>query len=120
MKILIYGLGQGLDLVEKRIRGEHKIIGYTDSYSDITVFRGNPFYKLEKLQSVFFDFVVIVIKDKKVAWEVRNLLIDKYGLSENQVVPFFVYANYELHNWKLENYNLMEKGGKKKKEEVVK
>lgn len=108
MKILIYGLGQGLDLVEKRIRGEHKIIGYTDSYSDITVFRGNPFYKLEKLQSVFFDFVVIVIKDKKVAWEVRNLLIDKYGLSENQVVPFFVYANYELHNWKLQNYNLME------------
>lgn len=40
MKILLYGIGKDLDDIEKRIRQEHKIIGYTDSFAKIKEYRG--------------------------------------------------------------------------------
>lgn len=38
MKIIIYGLGSGRAIIEKCLKSEHEIIGYTDSFSEINLF----------------------------------------------------------------------------------
>lgn len=106
MKIILYGLGQGLDLVEKKIKKEHEIIGYMDSYSELSVFRGRPFYKVENVCQVSFDYIVITIQERRTAWQVYEMLMQTYELTEGSVLPFYVYANYELHNIKMKEYDL--------------
>ena len=65
MKIILYGLGKGLDFVTQKIKKEYEIIGYTDSYAEITVFRNRPFYKLEDICQVSFDYIVITIQTER-------------------------------------------------------
>lgn len=45
MDILLYGLNEGTELVEKCLRSEHTIVGYSDSFSSISLWKGKPFYK---------------------------------------------------------------------------
>lgn len=106
MKIVLYGLGQGLDFVSKKIKKEHEIIGYMDSYSQIAVFRERPFYKLENISQVSFDYIVITIQNRESAWEVYEMLIHTYKVSEDHIIPFFLCANYELHDIKMRQCDL--------------
>lgn len=106
MKIVLYGLGQGLDLVEQRIKDEHEIIGYMDSYASLTVFRGKPFYKLEDIKNINFDYIVIVIWNRGISWSVYKMLTDNYGLSPEHVIPFYVYAKHDLFDYKMRSHNL--------------
>lgn len=106
MKIVLYGLGQGLDFVLKKIKKEHEIIGYMDSYSEITVFRERPFYKLENISQIFFDYIVITIQNRESAWQVYEMLIHTYKICEDHVIPFFLYANYEMHDIKMRQCDL--------------
>lgn len=101
MKIILYGLGQGLDLVEGRVKEEHEIIGYMDSYSHISVFRGKAFYPLKNIHKLDFDYILITIQERKVALEVYRMLITQYEIPENCIIPFYVYANYERYLLKL-------------------
>lgn len=106
MKIVLYGLGQGLDFVSKKIKKEHEIIGYMDSYSEITVFRERPFYKLENISQISFDYIVITIQNRESAWQVYEMLIHTYKVCENHVIPFFLCANYEVHDIKMRQCDL--------------
>lgn len=74
MNLLVFGLGRGRAMVERFIKEEHNIIGYSDSYAKIEVFNGNPFYKYEELGSIraLYDFIVIAIWNPKTAWEVSS------------------------------------------------
>ena len=65
MKIIIFGIGQGLELVEKKIKVQHHIIGYTDSYSKIKIFQGKPFYQLNEILKLNYDYIIITIKNGK-------------------------------------------------------
>lgn len=96
MKIIIYGLGKGLEYIEQNLKKEHEIIGYSDSYATISIFKGKPFYTPEKLATIDFDFLIIAVRNRKEAWKLFELLTgDKYGLPETKVIPFYVYANGE-------------------------
>ena len=106
MKLILYGLGQGLNLVENKIKKEHQIVGYMDSYSELTFFRDKPFYRLENIHQILFDFIIITIQEKKTAYKVFDMLIKDYNISEKCVVPFYVYANYELFDIKMKNCDL--------------
>lgn len=105
MKIVIFGIGQGLELVEKKIKKEHQIVGYTDSYSKINVFKGKPFYQLKDITKINFDQIIITIREREIALEIYNILIG-YGICSNKILPFYNYANYELYNIKLRKHNL--------------
>ena len=59
MKIIIYGLGSGLEYIERNLREDNEIVGYSDSYADIGVFNGQPFYKPDKLKDVEYDFLIL-------------------------------------------------------------
>lgn len=106
MRIILYGLGQGLDLVEGKIKKEHEIIGYMDSFSKLSVFRERPFYSLENICQISFDYIVITIQERQTAWKVYEMLIHYYKLPTNCVIPFYVYANYELYDIKMRKYDL--------------
>lgn len=101
LKLILYGLGQGLNLVEERIKKEHEIIGYMDSYSQISVFRGKLFYKLKDIRQLHFDYIVITIRDRKMALNIYYLLSKEYKIPESRIIPFYVYANYETYRIKL-------------------
>ncbi len=99
MKILLYGIGKDLDDVEKKIRKEHEIIGYMDSFSHIEKYLGRTFYELRSIDSLNFDYLVITLKDRKIAWEIQEMLSEQYEIPMEKIIPFYVYANREL--WKI-------------------
>lgn len=103
MRILLYGIGKDLAAVEKKIRKEHEIIGYMDSFAHIKRYLGRTFYELGSVNSLDFDYLVITLKDRKVAWEIQKMLTGQYGISLEKIIPFYVYANREL--WRIKMHS---------------
>lgn len=101
LKLILYGIGRGLDLVEKRIKKEHEVVGYMDSDSRISIFRGKPFYRVVDLPTLCFDYIVITVQGRKTALEIYHMIIAKYGIPEECIIPFYVYANCERYRVKL-------------------
>lgn len=100
MRVIIYGLGKGLEYIEQNLKKEHEIIGYSDSYATLSVFRGKPFYTPEKLSTIDFDYIVIAVRNRKVAYKIYEMLTgEHYGLEERKVIPFYVYANGEYWDY---------------------
>ena len=100
MKIILYGLGKGLEYIESNLKCQHEIVGYSDSYATISVFKGKPFYRPKEISMVDADYVVIAIRDRKIAYKVYQMLIgDLYGLQKEKVIPFYVYAKGEYWDY---------------------
>lgn len=108
MKLILYGIGQGLELVEEKIKDEHEIIGYADSFSNLKSFRGKPFYNLKDIGKIDCDYFILTICDRKKAWEIYELLSCVYNLHKEKIIPFYAYAKCELSDIKLKTYNLEE------------
>lgn len=106
MKILLYGIGKDLENIEKKIRVEHEIIGYMDSFAKIKQYRGRTFYELCNVKNLDFDYLVITLKDRKISWEIQEVLVRQYEISLNKIIPFYVYANRELWRIKMHSYEL--------------
>ena len=82
MDVILYGLGQGLNLVEKMLKKEYKIIGYTDSYAKLTIFKGKPFYQLNEIRKIQFDYIIITVYERGISWEIFNVLHREHGISK--------------------------------------
>ena len=104
LRLILYGLGQGLELIEKSIKSKHIIIGYMDSYARIKQY-GGVFWSLESIKELEFDYIIITVIDRSVAWDIRNLLVNKYKISHDKIIPFYVYAKRELWDVKIRNCN---------------
>lgn len=89
MKILIYGLSQQSIFCYKAIKKEHEIVGFTDSYASIGVFCGKSFYKLESLDYIEFDYIVIGIGDRKISEKIKNILYDEYNIEKSKILDFY-------------------------------
>ena len=50
LKVLIFGIGAGTEVVEKTIQPGHEIIGYMDSFSEIKLYHDKPFYRLSEIK----------------------------------------------------------------------
>lgn len=111
MKLLLYGIGRELDNIEARIKKGHRIIGYMDSYATIKMYRDKPFYTLSSINSLDFDYVIITIKNRRVAWDIQQLLVDNFEIPLEKVIPFWVYAKRELWKRKMESHNLKQVRG---------
>lgn len=104
MKIIMFGLGCSAETVEKKIRKEHKIIGYTDSRAKIGLYKGLPFYQLSELKNITYDFIVITTKNHKVAIELREMLVSLYGIRYETIIPFILYCDTEIYKIKRDKY----------------
>lgn len=112
MKIIVYGIGRGLQLVEDSLKSKHQIIAYSDSFLKLSVFHGKPFYSIHELKkaSEDADYIVLSIFDKKTSLEVKGKLCNEYGISNRIVIPFYVCLYKE--SWQPHLY-WMTKGNKK-------
>ena len=101
MRILIYGIGRNtIDIVSK-IRPENEIVGYSDSYLNISSFMGTPFIKYENLDNFDFDYAVITISEIRVIHEVYEALKNK--IPERKIIPFYTYSHNEKYKLRMEN-----------------
>lgn len=105
MNIILYGIGQGREYVEKVLRQEHKIVGYMDSYSHIKTYNGIPFYKLSDVQKIQYDYIVISIVDRDAAWSVMSRMITEFGVESGRVIPYSCYASNEIYKFKMNTCN---------------
>lgn len=96
MKILLYGLGKLTEQVEKLIKEDHVVIGYTDSFATLSLYKGKKFYKVDEINNIIFDYIIITIRDRRVAWEIRQSLINDYGIEDRKIIPFSVWAKNEI------------------------
>lgn len=103
MKILFWGIGITAERLEKRLRTECEVIGYTDGRSAIKVYKGKKFYRPEEIRSIFFDYIVVTSDNGRVALDIVKTLEDKYKISEEKILPYYVYANHELYSILLSN-----------------
>lgn len=52
LRLILYGLGQGLELIEKSIKSKHIIIGYMDSYARIKQYGGGGILEFRKYKRI--------------------------------------------------------------------
>lgn len=105
MKLLFFGIGIATEYLEERLKPGSDIIGYTDSRSDITVYKGKKFYQLEKIKELVFDYVIITSDNCKIALNITDMLEKHYQIPEEKILPYFVYANHELYSIVLNSDN---------------
>lgn len=98
MKLLFFGIGIATEYLEKRLKPECEIIGYTDSRSDIAVYKGKCFYRLGEIKKLEFDYVVITSDNTKVALDIASMLNNCYQIPTEKILPYYVYANHELYS----------------------
>lgn len=101
MNLLIYGLCETTEYVVKMIAKQHNIIGYMDSFSNISSFRDKPFYKLESIRDIQFDYLIITIRNREISLHIMKELNNKYNIDNDKIIPFFVYANYQNYEIQL-------------------
>lgn len=92
--------------MESRIKEEHEIIGYMDSYARIKIYKGKSFFELSNIKNILFDYLIITVSDRRTAWNIQELLINDYGVPDEKVIPFWVYVKRELWNIKMKKCDL--------------
>lgn len=89
MKIIIYGLGTGRIYIEHCLKPSHEIVGYTDSYSQISYFAGKRFYPLDELENTVFDYIILAISNRKVCESVKRQLQSNFHIVSDRIVEFW-------------------------------
>lgn len=99
-------MGWGVKEVEKRIKKEHIITGYTDSYANIKSFHGVSFYKLSDINKVEFDYIIITLRNCKISWDIYCMLSNDLNISPDKIIPFWPCSEIELWDIKMKSYDL--------------
>lgn len=102
MKIIIYGLGSKSKFIESKLKDTHKIIGYTDNNSNIQSFNNFRFYKLEELNSVEYDYIILAIDNAKACKVITKYLIAKYKIDSSKIVDFYHLYNNGISTQKVD------------------
>lgn len=101
MKCIIYGLGSGRLRVERYLRDEHSVIGYTDTFFNNEFFNNKKFYKPKELYKQEFDVIIIAIGNKEIRENVYENLI-KLQIDKNKIIDFYsIYYYYYEENLKI-------------------
>lgn len=98
MKILFFGIGPTAEVLEERLRPCCSIIGYTDSRSEILLYKGKRFYRLEEIGNIEFDYLVITLVNRRSALEIAAMLEEQYGIPDEKIISYYAYANHELYS----------------------
>lgn len=96
MKIILYGIGSGTEYVENQLKKDIEIAGYSDSFSNISVYNAKPFVKRNELINAEFDYLIITATNPKTARKIKQSLISETGIKDEKIIPYFVYAPRDL------------------------
>lgn len=98
MKIIIYGLGESRKYIEKCLKKEHMVVGYSDSKSRIEIFNGKKFFVLSQLLEVEYDYIVLSIESYSVCKSIIKMLVNDFGIKKNKIIDFWHYYYTTLEN----------------------
>lgn len=101
MNIILYGLGSGVEQIKRVLKEEHRIIAYSDSFSCIKEYMGNPFVKPAEIKKMDYDFIIITIRNRKKAYSICEWLIEEYDINAGKIIPYFCCVDMELYKAKL-------------------
>lgn len=88
MKCILYGIGSARLRVEKYLRKEHQIVGYSDSFSTYEKFENKKFYKPIELVNAEYDIIIICIGDKAIRKSIiKNF--KEYKIDLEKVFDFY-------------------------------
>lgn len=104
MNIILFGIGKGSEILEKKVRRNHKIVGYSDSVSLIKSYKGIPFYRIDELNKAECDFIVITTINRKNAKKISDMLVEKCPDKSNQIISYHMYSISENYKIKI-NYS---------------
>lgn len=102
MKVIIYGLGNKNKLVLSKLKKSHNIIGYTDNKSNIESFNNGKFYKLEELDSIDYDYIILAIDNVKACSVIKKYLVAKFRVEESKIVDFYHLYNNGVSSQKVD------------------
>ena len=94
MKCIIYGIGSGRLKVERYLKCDHEIIGYSDSFFKGKKFQNKIFYSPEELLKINFDILIIAIGDEKISEDICNKLI-VLGIKKRKILNFYQTYMYK-------------------------
>lgn len=102
MKVIIYGLGKKSEFVKNKLKSNHEVIGYTDNKSTIEKFNGVKFYKLEELETINYDYIILSIDNEKASGVIKKYLNKKYKIEESKIVDFYYLYNNGVSTQKVD------------------
>lgn len=95
IKVIIFGLfGNRLE-IERILDDDAEIIGYSDmgalfedEENTISTFEYKPFYRIEQLCNIEFNYIIICNKKESVYSEAESLLL-RQGIPQKKIIPAF-------------------------------
>lgn len=96
--IVIYGAGTvGRSIYNQLKKEKYNIIGWVDKEADKYVKKELPVDRLDILTKLSFDKLLICVKQKEIVLNIKNELIEVYGINEDKMVitdfiPFLQYC----------------------------
>lgn len=99
MKCIIYGLGSGRIRIERYLKKEHCIIGYSDGFFKEEYFENRRFYKPNELLNADFNVIIIAVGNLTIADKIEKNLIG-LGISSGKIINFYKYYrnNFNIYD----------------------
>lgn len=88
MRCIIYGLGSGRIRIERYLKKEHNIAGYSDSFFEGESFNNRKFYKPDQLINADFDIIIIAVGKLTIADSIEKKLIG-LGIAYDKIINFY-------------------------------
>ena len=104
MNLLLYGLGHIAELIEKKIKDEHRIVGYIDSNYN-GMYNNKMVCTPNFIRDIEYDYIIISVSSKKLSLQLKKNLIEDYGICSDRIVPFTAWM--ETQKYKIISKMLM-------------
>lgn len=98
MKLILYGLGTGSQFIEDKLKPNQEIVGYTDSKSLIKYYNGKKFFRLEQLNTIEFDYIIICVRNAEANTAIEHLLKNKYMIDNHKIIKIYP-AYYKMKKY---------------------
>ncbi|MBR1642062.1 MAG: hypothetical protein IJ683_07060 [Butyrivibrio sp.] len=95
-KVIIYGV-YGIELrrkVESFLNSKYEIVGYSDTYLECDVLDNKPFFHIEELIGIEFDYLVVAIRNTEICCEVIEDLVSRGINRRKMVIPSMLTDDY--------------------------
>lgn len=98
--IILYGVRSKRFLFESNLDENYQIIGYTDGddlYKDLNEYDYKPFYKIEQLKELNFDFLVILVEKKDTINKIYQTLLG-FNIDEEKIIRWNLFNECDFRN----------------------
>ncbi len=99
--VIIYGIGalgeKNLNIIRCRLSDRYKVIGYMDSFYQKEFYQYKKVFKIEELQEIYYDYIVINAYNQFTDNEIYSLLRE-HGVQHQKIIRYakYTFCSYEF------------------------